>query len=61
VTISADAAKAEVLRDGVTGVVKFGATAFITAGQLAVITDPAKRGSKPELPFRVRTVPLSNP
>jgi sugar lactone lactonase YvrE len=65
VTVSGDTAKVEVLRDGVaggvTGVAKVGATAFITVGQLAFITDPARKGTKPELPFRVLAVPLGNP
>jgi sugar lactone lactonase YvrE len=65
VTFSGDTAKVEVLRDGVaggvTGVAKLAATAFITVGQLAVITDPARRGTKPELPFRVLAVPLATP
>jgi sugar lactone lactonase YvrE len=65
VTFAGDTAKIEVLRDdvagGVTGVAKLGATAFITVGQLAVITDPTKRGTKPALPFRVLTVPLTGP
>lgn len=62
-TVSGDTAKVEVLRDGiaggVTGAAKVGATAFITVGQLAVITDPARKGTKPELPFRVLAVPLT--
>jgi len=65
VTFSGDTAKVEVLRDGiaggVTGTTKVGATAFITVGQLAVITDPAQKGSKPDLPFRVLAVPLGSP
>ncbi|WP_331301556.1 hypothetical protein [Methylobacterium oryzae] len=65
VTFSGDTAKVEVLRDGiaggVTGATKVGATAFITVGQLAVITDPARKGSKPDLPFRVLAVPLGSP
>lgn len=65
VTFSGDTAKLEVLQDGiaggVTGATKVGATAFITVGQLAVITDPARRGSKPDLPFRVLAVPLGFP
>jgi streptogramin lyase len=63
VTFVGDTAKVEVLKDGVaggvTGVAQLGTTAFITVGQLAVITDPARKGSKPELPFRVLTVPLA--
>ncbi|MHC2108932.1 Vgb family protein [Methylobacterium sp. CM6246] len=62
-TVSGDTAKVEVLRDGVaggvTGAAKVGATAFITVGQLAVITDPARKGTEPELPFRVLAVPLT--
>lgn len=64
-TVSGDTAKVEVLRDGiaggVTGAVKVGATVFITIGQLAVITDPARKGTTPALPFRVLAVPLTAP
>lgn len=63
VIFAGNTAKVEVLLDGVaggvTGVAKLGATAFITVGQLAVITDPARKGTKPGLPFRVLTVPLT--
>ncbi|TFZ54662.1 hypothetical protein E4V01_24830 [Methylorubrum sp. Q1] len=62
-TVSGDTAKVEVLRDGIAGGVtsaaKVGATAFITVGQLAVITEPARKGTKPALPFRVLAVPLT--
>lgn len=62
-TVSGDTAKVEVLRDGiaggVTGAVKVGATVFITVGQLAVITEPARKGTEPERPFRVLAVPLT--
>jgi len=65
VTFLGDTAKVEVLRDaiagGVTGATKVGATAFITVGQLAILTDPARKGTKPELPFQVLAVPLTAP
>jgi sugar lactone lactonase YvrE len=62
-TVSGNTANVEVLRDGIAGGVtsaaKVGATAFITVGQLAFITEPARKGNKPELPFRVLAVPLT--
>lgn len=63
-TVSGDTAKVEVLRDGIAGGVtsaaRVGDTAVITVGQLAVITEPARKGSRPELPFRVLAVPLTD-
>lgn len=63
-TVSGNTATVEVLRDGIAGgvtsAVKVGAMVFVTEGQLAVITEPARRGTKPELPFRVLAVPLPN-
>lgn len=62
VTFEGDTAKIETIKDGfaggVTGVTKVGNTAWITEGQLAVVTDPSKKGTKPVLPFRVHAVPL---
>ncbi|WP_449409294.1 SMP-30/gluconolactonase/LRE family protein [Methylobacterium komagatae] len=65
VTVEGDRATIETLKDGIAGgvtaVTQVGATAWITVGQLAVLTDPSKKGSKPELPFRIHAVPLKLP
>lgn len=63
VTIEGDTATIEPIREGfaggLTAVTRVGDTAFVTEGQLAVITDPSKAGSKPNLPFKVHAVPLT--
>lgn len=63
VTFEGDTAKVETIKDGIsggiTGVTKVGDTAWITEGQLAVITDPTKKGEKPKLPFKIHAVPLT--
>lgn len=60
-----ESARIEVLRDGVaggvTGVTTVGDTAWISVGQLGVLTNPARKGEKPGLPFRVEAVPLAKP
>ena len=65
VTVTGDRAMVETLRDGLaggpTGVAKVGDTAWISVGQLSVVLDPAKKGSKPSLPFRLVAVPLPTP
>ncbi len=62
VTFEGDKAKIETIKDGfaggVTGVTRAGNTIWITEGQLAVLTDPSKKGTKPQLPFKVHAVPL---
>jgi hypothetical protein len=64
-TVSGDTARIEVLKDGitggVTGVTPHGATAFASVGQLSLLLDPTKKGTKPDLPFRVLAVPLTKP
>jgi sugar lactone lactonase YvrE len=58
VTVEGDRAKIEVLREGLkvpVSVWQVGDTAWVLEGQLDVLFDPAKNGSKPE-PFRVVAV-----
>jgi hypothetical protein len=60
-TITGDQAKVVTLKDGYvtpTGVTRAGDTAWVSEGQLDFIFDPAKKGRKPRLPFRVYAVPL---
>jgi hypothetical protein len=60
VTIQKGEAKIEVLKDGLNApvsVTKVGKTAWALEGQLNVLFDPAKKGSKPQ-PFRAVAVPL---
>ena len=65
ITVEGDAARIEPLKDniagGVTGVTKVGNTAWITVGQLAALTDQAKKGAGPDLPFRLHAIPLKSP
>ncbi|WP_233386366.1 hypothetical protein [Methylobacterium sp. C25] len=62
VTFEGDTAKIETIKGGVaggvTGVTTVGSTIWFSEGQLAVITDPSKKGTKPELPFKAHAVPL---
>jgi sugar lactone lactonase YvrE len=44
---------------GATGVALAGTTAWVTEGQLALVTDPSRKGQAPSLPFRVHAVPLA--
>lgn len=63
VTIEGDAARIETLRDGITGgatgVAQVGNTAYVSEGQLPLVLDAAKKGTKPTLPFRLHVVPLA--
>ena len=63
VTIEGDKAKIDTLRDGfeggATGVAQVGDTAWVSVGQLGLVLDPAKKGTKPSLPFKLYAVPLS--
>ncbi|GLS44890.1 hypothetical protein [Methylobacterium brachythecii] len=62
VTFEGDTARIETIMGGVaggvTGVTTVGSTIWFSEGQLAVITDPSKKGTKPELPFKAYSVPL---
>lgn len=62
VTIEGGAARIETLREGIAGgataVTRVGDTAFVTEGQLALVTDPSKKGQSPQLPFKLHAVPL---
>lgn len=64
VTIVGDKARIDTLRGGIaggaTGVAQVGGVAWVTEGQLAVLTDPARKSSGPLLPFRIIAVPLTN-
>jgi sugar lactone lactonase YvrE len=60
-TVHGDAASVETLKDGYTtptGVTSVGRTAWLSEGQLSLLSDPNK---KPSLPFRVYAVPLPEP
>ena len=65
VTVQGDDARIETVRDGftggATGVAQVGDTAFVSEGQLPLVLDPAKKGTKPSLPFRLHAVPLARP
>jgi len=57
-TVHGDSASVETLKDGYTtptGVTSVGRTAWLSEGQLSLLSDPNK---KPNLPFRVYAVPL---
>lgn len=62
VTFEGETAKIETIKDGfaggLTGVAAVGNTAWVTEGQLSVLTDPSKKGEKPKLPFKAHAVPL---
>jgi sugar lactone lactonase YvrE len=61
VTIEGDSARIETLKDGLlepTGVTRVDDTAWISEGQLSYLLDPAMKGKRPALPFRVRAVTL---
>jgi sugar lactone lactonase YvrE len=60
-TVHGDSASVETLKDGYTtptGVTSVGRTAWLSEGQLSLLSDPNK---KPNLPFRVYAVPLPEP
>jgi sugar lactone lactonase YvrE len=60
-TVHGDTASVETLKEGYTtptGVTSVGRTAWLSEGQLALLSDPNK---KPSLPFRVYAVPLPEP
>ena len=63
VTIEGDKVKIETIKDGfaggLTGVTIVGDTAYVTEGQLALLTDPEKKGTEPQKPFRVHAIPLT--
>ena len=62
VTIEGDAARIETLREGIAGgataAARVGETAYVAEGQLSLVTNPSKKGTKPTLPFRLHAVPL---
>lgn len=62
ITLEGDKAKVETLKDGfkggLTGVTRVGDKAYVTEGQLALITDPSKKGTEPQRPFRVHVIDL---
>lgn len=62
VTVEGDEAKIETLKDsfsgGVTGVAQVGDVVWASVGQLNLVLDPAKKGQKPELPFKLYAVEL---
>lgn len=62
VTIQGDVARIETLRDGfsggLTGVAQVGGTAWVSEGQLGLVLNPAKKGTKPSLPFKLHAIPL---
>ena len=61
VTVEGDRAKIELLREGLkvpVSVWQVGDTAWVLEGQLDVLFDPAKKGTKPE-PFRVVAVSVN--
>jgi sugar lactone lactonase YvrE len=61
VTVEGDAARIETLKDGLAGpvaVTQVGSTAWVAEGQLAYLFEPALKGKKPNLPFRIVAVPL---
>jgi len=60
-TVHGDAAAVETIKDGYvvpTGVTSVGRTAWVSEGQLSVVSDPEK---KPNLPFHLYAVPLPEP
>ncbi|MCJ2131151.1 hypothetical protein [Methylobacterium sp. E-045] len=59
VTVSGDEAKIETVKEfaGPTGVVLAGDVIWVTEGQLGYLSDPDKKGRKPEA-FRLRAMPL---
>lgn len=63
VTVDGDAARIETLREGfeggATGVAQAGDTAWVSVGQLPLVLDPAKKGTRPALPFKLYAVPLA--
>lgn len=63
VTIEGDTARIDTLRDGLTGaptgLAVVGNVVWISEGQIPVLLDPSRKGSKPTLPFRLLAVPLS--
>jgi hypothetical protein len=61
VTVEGDAARIETLKAGLAGpvaVTQVGAMAWVAEGQLAYLFEPALKGKKPNLPFRIVAVPL---
>ena len=59
--IDGDTATVETLRDGFavpTGVAVVRRIAWVSEGQLSFLFDPAKRGAKPRLPFRIYPVEI---
>jgi sugar lactone lactonase YvrE len=62
--IHGDSATVETLKDGFagpTGVTIVGGTAWVSEGQLSFLVDPAKKGGKPNLPFRIDPVEIPAP
>ena len=60
-TVAGDEARIETLKDGLAGPVsvsQVGDTAWVAEGQLTYLFDPALKGKKPNLPFRIVAVPL---
>ena len=63
VTVAGDEARIETLKDGLAGpvsVTQVGDTAWAAEGQLKYLFDPALKGNKPNLPFRLVAVPLTS-
>lgn len=61
-TVAGDEARVETLAGGLAGpvsVTRVGDTAWVAEGQLAYLFNPKLRGEKPNLPFRLRAVPLA--
>jgi hypothetical protein len=61
VVIAGERADVQTLRDGLivpTGVTAVGHTAWVSEGQLSILFDPVKKGTQPQLPFRLYAVPF---
>jgi outer membrane protein assembly factor BamB len=59
--ISGERADVQTLRDGLivpTGVAPVGHIAWVSEGQLSILFDPTKKGTQPQLPFRLYAVPF---
>lgn len=62
VTVEGETVRIETLKDGLAqpaSVTQVGDTAWVAEGQLAYLFDPALKGRKPSLPFRLVAVPLA--
>ncbi|HEY0184643.1 MAG TPA: hypothetical protein VGC09_17720, partial [Rhodopila sp.] len=62
IAIEGETVAVETVKDGFvgpTGVTQVGKTAWVSEGQLGYLMDPAKRGLRPGLPFRLYSVDLT--